>query len=354
MNDGRKHTFARPGAALAAVMIMIAGLALTSTVPAAAAPDKKDVARAEATAKGLYHEAEIASERYNDARVTLAETRLRLRSLGADLRRQQATVDAMRSQVATMVVSNYQDGALSTASQVVLSQNPDSFIDNLSAVTTYNSQRGEAMREFGTEMERLSLRKKAVKEELGSVSRIEHRLATEKRTIDTKAAAAKKALAGIRAKVRAARTPAPTASTPASTPSTPASTPSTPASTSSASVPASGRAGAAIGYAMAQVGKAYVFGAAGPSAFDCSGLTMMAWAQAGVALPHSSSAQYSSGQHVSEADLQPGDLVFYYSPISHVGMYIGGGKIVNAENPSVGIKVTDLHAMPYVGAVRPG
>ena len=331
MNDGRKRTSARPGAALAAVMIVIVGLALTSIGPAAAAPDKKDVARAEATAKSLYHQAEIASERYNDARVTLEDTRLRLRSLSADLRRQQSTVDAMRSQVATMVVSQYQDGALSTASQVVLSQNPDSFIDNLSAVTTYNSQRGEAMSEFGTEMQRLTLRKKAVKEELGSVAKIEQRLASEKRTIDTKAAAAKKALAGVKAKVRAASAPG-----------------------SSPSVAASGRAGAAISYAMAQVGKAYVFGAAGPSAFDCSGLTMMAWAQAGVALPHSSSAQYGSGQHVSEADLQPGDLVFYYSPISHVGMYIGGGKIVNAENPSAGIKVTDLHAMPYVGAVRPG
>ena len=105
---------------------------------------------------------------------------------------------------------------------------------------------------------------------------------------------------------------------------------------------------------MAQVGKAYVYGAAGPSAFDCSGLTMMAWAQAGVALPHSSSAQFSSGPHIAESDLQPGDLVFYYSPISHVGMYIGNGMIVNAENPGAGIRVTSLHTMPYVGAVRPG
>ena len=57
---------------------------------------------------------------------------------------------------------------------------------------------------------------------------------------------------------------------------------------------------------------------------------------------------------VAESDLQPGDLVFYYSPISHVGMYIGNGMIVNAENPSAGVKVTSLHSMPYVGAVRPG
>ena len=119
-------------------------------------------------------------------------------------------------------------------------------------------------------------------------------------------------------------------------------------------VPASGRAAAAVAYAMAQIHDAYVWGAAGPNAFDCSGLTMMAWAQAGVALPHSSSAQYNSGPHIAESDLQPGDLVFFYSPISHVGMYIGNGMIVHAANPSTGVTVSALHSMPYVGAVRPG
>ena len=86
--------------------------------------------------------------------------------------------------------------------------------------------------------------------------------------------------------------------------------------------------------------KSYVYGAAGPNAFDCSGLTMMAWAQAGVGLPHSSSAQYGSGPHVAASDLQPGDLVFYYSPISHVGMYIGNGLIVHAANPGAGVRVS--------------
>jgi cell wall-associated NlpC family hydrolase len=121
-----------------------------------------------------------------------------------------------------------------------------------------------------------------------------------------------------------------------------------------ASVPASGRAGAAVSYAMAQVGDSYSYGAAGPDAFDCSGLTMMAWAQAGVGLPHSSSAQYGSGPHVASSALQPGDLVFYYQPISHVGIYIGNGMIVHAANPSTGVVVSGVYSMPYTGAVRPG
>jgi cell wall-associated NlpC family hydrolase len=119
-------------------------------------------------------------------------------------------------------------------------------------------------------------------------------------------------------------------------------------------VPVSGRAAAAVQYALAQVGDAYVYGAAGPSAFDCSGLTMMAWAQAGVGLPHSSSAQFGSGPHVSSSALQPGDLVFYYSPISHVAIYIGNGLIVHAAYPGAGVRVAGVFSMPYSGAVRPG
>jgi cell wall-associated NlpC family hydrolase len=79
---------------------------------------------------------------------------------------------------------------------------------------------------------------------------------------------------------------------------------------------------------------------------------MMAWAQAGVSLPHSSSAQYGVGRHVASGDLQPGDLVFYYSPISHVAMYIGNGLIVEAANPGAGIRVSGVFSMPYSGATR--
>ncbi len=117
---------------------------------------------------------------------------------------------------------------------------------------------------------------------------------------------------------------------------------------------ASSGAAAAVDYAMAQVGDAYVYGAAGPDAFDCSGLTMMAWAAGGVSLPHSSGAQMGSGTPVSVSALQPGDLVFYYSPVSHVGIYVGNGQIVHAANPGTGVQMTSVGSMPISGAVRPG
>ncbi len=308
-------------------------MGLTAATPASAEPSQKDIDQAQEKADRLFHEAEIASERYNDARVALDDTQLRVKSLNADLSRQQGKVDAMRSQVATLVVGQFQSDALSTASQVVLSDDPDAFLDNLSAVTSYNSQRGQVMSTFGTEVQRLTLRKAAVREEMKTISTLEQRLAKEKAVVDAKAADAKEVLSELKAEARDAMS----------------------SGSWDGPIPeASGRAAVALRYAMSQVGKAYVYGAAGPSAFDCSGLTMMAWGQAGVGLPHSSAAQYSSGPHVPESQLQPGDLVFYYSPISHVGIYIGNGQIVHAANPGAGVTTGSLHSMPYVGAVRPG
>jgi cell wall-associated NlpC family hydrolase len=101
------------------------------------------------------------------------------------------------------------------------------------------------------------------------------------------------------------------------------------------------------------VGDRYVWGATGPSSWDCSGLTMKAYRVAGISIPHSSSSQYYSYRHISKSQLQPGDLVFFYSPIHHVGIYIGGGMIVHAANPRSGVKVASLNSMPYSGASRP-
>ena len=111
-------------------------------------------------------------------------------------------------------------------------------------------------------------------------------------------------------------------------------------------------AGDAVRTALAQLGDAYVPGASGPDAFDCSGLTMYAYAAAGVTLPHSSRAQATLGVPVSRADLQPGDLVFFYTPISHVGIYIGNGQMVHASVPGKPVAVTSVDKGGYVGARR--
>jgi cell wall-associated NlpC family hydrolase len=329
--NGRKRIAAIAATLITFVSALVVGFGV-ATPSATAKPDLETVKK---QVEKYDHLAEQASERYNEAQVKLDETKTKLGALNSDLARQQQVVDAMREQVASMVVDQYQGDALSTTSQVVLSSNPDAFLANLNAVSAYNNQRAEVMKEFSTQLDRLKLRKAAVKDEAGRLTALQKKMAAEKAQIDEKAAKAQDLLDHLEAEARQKILSG-------------GWTDATP------DVAASGRAAVAVRFAMAQVGKAYVYGASGPNAYDCSGLTMRAWGAAGVGLPHSSSAQQGSGTRVSESELQPGDLVFYYSPVSHVGMYIGHGLIVNALNPGAGVRVSALHSMPYSGAVRPG
>ena len=324
MSDGHPRT--------ARLLAGVAVAALTSPLlflgTAQAEPEIDEV---RAQVDRLYHRAEIASERYNDIRLEIRDSRKRLAVLRRDLSRQRKAAERVRHEVAASVVSRYQGQAFSSASQVLLSPDPDEFLETLSTVSAYDAQQAQLMRTYAVEAQQLELRRGAMRRELAAIRDDEERLAREKREIEAKAAEADELLATLEAEARQAM-----------------------AEEQADPNPASGGAAAVVDFALAQVGKAYVWASAGPSSYDCSGLTMMAWAQAGVSLPHSSSAQMSAGTPVSESELQPGDLVFYYSPVSHVGIYIGNGQIVDAANPSTGVRVATLHSMPYSGAVRPG
>jgi cell wall-associated NlpC family hydrolase len=120
-------------------------------------------------------------------------------------------------------------------------------------------------------------------------------------------------------------------------------------------VPApNGNAQVAVDTAKAQLGKPYRYAGSGPDSFDCSGLTMYSWAAAGVGLPHSSRAQYAALPHVSMEELAPGDLVFYGSPIHHVGIYVGNGSYIHAPQTGDVVKVSSIYRSDYAGAARPG
>lgn len=116
--------------------------------------------------------------------------------------------------------------------------------------------------------------------------------------------------------------------------------------------PASGRAAIAVQEAYRQLGKPYRWGAEGPDSFDCSGLSKWAWAKAGVSLPHYSRAQYNEGRRVSQAELQPGDLVFFGNPIHHLGIYVGNGNMIHAPQTGDVVKVSSAMRSDYTGAVR--
>ena len=326
----------------------LTGLALAGAiglVPGTAQAD--EISDVRAKVDRLYHEAEVAQERYHDARLELDELQRDLDSLKADQARQDDRLDVVSGQVRDSVIRQYQGESLSAVGQVFVSEEPRAFLDQLATMASYSQLQSQLFTSYSREAEALDIRRDATERRLAEIAEIEQRLADEKATVDENLAEAKELLGRLQAEQRAELEERQERQ------ERQAVSRSAPAPAATVDVPASGRAGAAVQYALAQVGDAYVYGAAGPDAYDCSGLTMAAWGAAGVGLPHSSSAQYGSGPHVAASELQPGDLVFYYQPISHVGMYIGNGQIVHAANPSTDVQVTGLYSMPYSGAVRP-
>jgi cell wall-associated NlpC family hydrolase len=320
----------------------LTGVALAASVgmiPTTSAHAKPSITDVQHRVDRLYHSAEQASERYNQIKVQLKQMRGDVQALRADQARQQHRTEKARRLIADTIVRQYEGESLSAVGQAVVSSDPQAFVSQLTTMSAFNSMQASQYSSYVTQAKALSIRKEATTAQLEKVATLEKQAAGDKATIDHQLAAAKSLLSSLQADQRASLTELSRGST---------------VRTPTINVPASGRAAIAVGYAMAQVGKPYVYGAAGPDSFDCSGLTMRAWGAAGVGLSHSSSAQYGEGTHISPSQLQPGDLVFYYSPISHVGMYIGNGMIVNAENPSAGIRVAPLYSMPFVGAVRPG
>ena len=324
MIDGRKRHHARAAAGLtAALTTMSLGLFMS---PAAAAPDtNQQIDSVQARVDKLAQKADSAEQRHAKAAAKLKKTKTQLRRTSVDLKRQQRLIDALRAQVAGVAVDEYVGSAGTAApsagSPVLDAQvrkESTALLANVVLVSEDAGTAGEALTDSNERLTQLSQRKATLQRTIELQARGEEASRSVERKVAGRESRAAAKLAALEARRIAEM------------------------------------GGPAVAYAKSQVGDAYVYGAAGPDAFDCSGLTMAAWSQAGVSLPHSSSAQYSSGRHISESELQPGDLVFYYSPISHVGMYIGNGQIVNALNPGSGVQISGLHDMPYVGAVRPG
>jgi peptidoglycan DL-endopeptidase CwlO len=295
----------------------------------------------------LYHEAEAAQERLNTLNHRMEVKRERLTTLRADLRHQRRVFGRVSNQVAAMAAEDAQspEARLSPAQRLVLTDDPDEYLSTLGAQEALSDHQGRMLQSLSDAARELAVRKQQVRGELSEVTTAQEQAAKEESTVDAKVADAEELLSELEAERRAAiearqerqaEQVSRTAARPAPT------------------TAVSGSAAAAVDFAMAQIGDSYVYGAAGPDAWDCSGLTMGAWGAAGVSLPHSSSGQMSSGTPVSSSELQPGDLVFYYSPVSHVGIYVGGGQIVHASNPSSPVSTTSVFSMPFSGAVRPG
>ena len=321
MPDGRKNHHART-AAVAITALTTVGLGLVTASPAAAAPDTNDIDAVQARVDQLTAKAAVAEARHEKAQTTLTETRAQLDQLTKRIKRQRQVMDNVRGLVASTVIDEYDATGGASAPSSPLTTDSEVLLTNVVLVSEDTGRRGDAMAASNARLERLNQRRPAVRDLVTVLAKREKNLRAQQTRVDARAASANATLENIQEKAAADRM--------------------------------ARLGGPVVAYAKSQVGKSYVWGAAGPDSFDCSGLTMMAWQQAGISLPHNSTAQYGAGQPISRSELKPGDLVFYYSPISHVGIYIGDGQIVSALNPGAGINVRGLDDMPYSGAVRPG
>jgi cell wall-associated NlpC family hydrolase len=298
-------------------------------------------ARLEDQLDKLNREADQLVEQYNQSNEALKKIRRNLKGLRAeangaqdDLRKLQVTLGARAS-------AAYVQGAGSAVAAVLGSDDPAAAIARVQVLEVLASHDGDLMDQLGVAGQAFAERQRnlvaAEKVQAAEVERLQAKKAEVERAADKTRA--------LLARMRAADRP--------SRPSTPSSSSSGPVAPPPAGGGAvSGSAAAAVAYARAQVGKPYCYGGAGSGCFDCSGLTMMAWQQAGVSLPHSSASQINVGRRISASELQPGDLIFYYSPISHVSIYVGGGQRISATHTGDYVRVQSLGSS-IVGFSRP-
>jgi cell wall-associated NlpC family hydrolase len=357
IRNARSRRFRRTTIPVALTLLASLGLAASpgQAGPVTATPNaaKPTIAQVKHSIDSLNRQAEVASENLNAIRVRMSAARSRLSTLEADVRRQRASVGTLRKQVISATLSDYQNaGGLSTTTSFLVSDDPKTFLTNLADDAVDKHQQAAILTSLMQQQRLLAARQTSARVQLSAVRANKTQLRREKAVLDDKIRKAKDLLDSLQAKQRAHLLALQRAADSSTTSST--GQPSRGTTRPTIDVPTSARAAIAVRTALAQIGDPYVYGAAGPDTFDCSGLTMYAWAAAGVSLPHNAAMQASTGTPVSLSSLQPGDLVFYYSPISHVGMYIGHGEIVHAPHTGSSVQIVPMTEMPIAMAVRIG
>jgi cell wall-associated NlpC family hydrolase len=352
---GSVRTSTRRPIALLSVVAVALSLALLPGGGATAAPSPADAQR---QLQSLGVKMDHINEQANTARVQLNRARTRKAGLARQMSASQAALDDARAQVGQIAQSAYRDGGMRLPSSL-LKGAPGDFVDQMATLEWLSDQQRATLATAKLRQAQFDDAKKRVDLQVESAARLQKQvdgrkaeLAAEMRKWEKikRSVVVKKAPPKRPNRSDTGSTSSDTGSTKSDDDGTVTSTPSRTSGTTT--VRAGGNAARVVQFALAQMGEPYVFGAAGPNSWDCSGLTEMAWAQAGVSLPHSAHLQYYQIQHVARANLRAGDLVFFYG-LEHVGVYIGHNEVVHAPTPGDVVKVTNMNYMPFAGAGRP-
>jgi cell wall-associated NlpC family hydrolase len=352
------------------VVSLVAACGLTLVpFPASAEPQPATSREAAGLIAARAHDLEVLTEQFNEARERLRATRAAATRAAAELVAARSDLARARDRVRTVARSAYTGDRLGSLQAMLTSDSPDELLDRvgtLQAIADHNSgvlgsaaqatqdadraraAAQEVARRAQVQVDRVAAQQDDLDRQI-AVYQVQYdrlhaaevrasRAAAERRAVQ-RAAAARAVAARRAANEPAPSTRRPSASKPATRPVT--ATPAPPPPVRGGS----GAAGTAVRTAMAQLGDPYVWAAAGPDAFDCSGLVQYAYGAAGIALPHSSRMQSTMGTSVSRSALRPGDLVFFFSPVSHVGIYIGNGQMVHAATSGSPVKIASIDAM---------
>jgi cell wall-associated NlpC family hydrolase len=347
--NGRRRPPGLPPAPVITIALVAALMVVLSTLLAAAGnpavADPSSAGELQRRLDGLNRQADQQVEDYLQAKLAVERTRGSIRILQGQLDGVRSQLAHARASIAARAAVAYVQGPATDVASLLAAGDPTDALERaqlLDLLATHDADQVLAARAIERSAQDRAAELAAVEQRQAAILA---QMADRKARIEQLVAQTEQTLAELRA---AERRRAAAASRPATTaPPADRSSPTAPPKT------VSGNVAAVIRYAYAQLGKPYRWGATGPDAFDCSGFTMMAWAQAGVSLPHSSRAQIGIGRQVTRSELQPGDLIFRYSPISHVSLYIGNGQQIAATHTGSTVKLQSAWQGEIVGFSRP-
>lgn len=321
---------------------------IATLAPTASAAPSTDLRSVRAEVERLQEDAAEAGENAQAAKIQLANLKRQLESVQQQADVQKQSVQSIEKSLAAIAVARYKSTGLGEGLELLFSSDPSLYLSAAGSLENVTRKQAIELRKYATAKQRLDAASLTVGDKLRLVQAAEARYRAQASQVKAKLAQAEKLLTKLEKadRERLLRLQAMDQEERRRYSIEQAKLANA----------VSGRAGTALRYAVKQIGDSYVWGASGPIRWDCSGLTMRAFQQAGVRLPHSSRAQYGYGRSISRGNLQPGDLVFFGSPISHVGIYIGKNKMVHAPRPGARVQIAQFGnyfgRKKYVGARR--
>lgn len=325
------------------ISALVIGAGILFPIPANAAPNLIEV---QGRVRELQEQATEAAEGAQEAKVQLAKLKKTLDTVQQQASQQGASVAALNKTIGAIANEQYKSGPLSQSLELLFSTDPALYLSAAGSLEAVTRQKTADLKKFSVATQRLTATSLTVADKVALVKAAEAKFTKQLALANSKLKEAEELLAKLTAAERERLAKLNNDEEDADQQN----------SLSEASKYAGvlGRGGIAIKYALAQIGDKYVFGADGLTYWDCSGLTMRAYGAAGVSLPHSSRAQYRYGKAVARKDLQPGDLIFFGKPISHVAIYLGPDRMLHAPRSGSRVKIANMNMgkKPYIGARR--